>query len=154
MNGSDIGLIGLAVMGQNLVLNMERNGYRVSVFNRTPERTDEFVKGPAAGKNIAAAYSIDEFVSSLNQPRRIMIMVKSGAPVDTVIEQLKPHLDLGDLIIDGGNSFFRDTERRSEALAVSGLSFLGVGISGGVEGALWGPSIMPGGQLQAYELVE
>ena len=154
MNGSDIGLIGLAVMGQNLVLNMERNGYRVSVFNRTPERTDEFVKGPASGKNITAAYSLEEFVDSLKQPRRIMIMVKSGAPVDTVIDQLKPHLDLGDLIIDGGNSFFRDTERRSEALAASGLSFLGVGISGGEEGALWGPSIMPGGQSQAYAHVE
>ena len=154
MNESDIGLIGLAVMGQNLVLNMERNGYRVSVFNRTSERTDEFVEGPAVGKNIAATYSIEELVSSIKKPRRVMMMVKSGSPVDAVIEQLKPHLNEGDLIIDGGNSFFRDTERRSEALAASGLSYLGVGISGGEEGALWGPSIMPGGQLQAYTHVE
>ena len=154
MSENDIGLIGLAVMGQNLVLNMERNGYRVSVFNRTPERTNEFTGGAAAGKNIAATFSVEEFVNSLEQPRKIMIMVKSGAPVDAVIEQLKPHLEVGDLIIDGGNSFFRDTERRSEDLATSELKYLGVGISGGEEGALWGPSIMPGGQLQAYEHVE
>jgi len=154
MSASDIGLIGLAVMGQNLVINMERNGYRVSVYNRSAERTQKFIAGPAAHKNIADYYSIAEFVGSLNRPRRMMIMVKSGAPVDVVIEQLKPHLDLGDLIIDGGNSYFKDTERRTEELEALGLGYLGVGISGGEEGALWGPSIMPGGQLAAYQHVE
>ena len=154
MSGSDIGLIGLAVMGQNLVLNMERNGYQISVYNRTAERTKEFIDGTATGKNIVATYSIEEFVETLKQPRRIMAMVKSGAPVDAVIEQLKPHLDPGDLIIDGGNSFFKDTERRTQALEAQGLGYLGVGISGGEEGALWGPSIMPGGQSQAYAHVE
>ena len=154
MSESDIGLIGLAVMGQNLVLNMERNGYQVSVFNRTSERTDDFIKGPAAGKNITATYSIEELVGSIKKPRKVMMMVKSGAPVDAVIEQLTPYLEGGDLIIDGGNSFFRDTERRSQALEAPGLNYLGVGISGGEEGALWGPSIMPGGHLQAYTHVE
>ena len=154
MSRSDIGLIGLAVMGQNLVLNMARNGYQVSVYNRTAERTKEFIDGSATGKNIVPTYSIGEFIETLKQPRRIMIMVKSGLPVDTVIEQLKPHLDPGDLIIDGGNSFFKDTERRTQALEAQGLGYLGVGISGGEEGALWGPSIMPGGQSQAYTHVE
>ena len=154
MSASDIGLIGLAVMGQNLVLNMERNGYQVSVYNRTEERTKEFMDGSATGKNIIPAYSIEEFIETLSQPRRIMIMVKSGAPVDAVIEQLKPYLDPGDLLIDGGNSFFKDTERRTQALEALGFSYLGVGISGGEEGALWGPSIMPGGQSQAYAHVE
>jgi len=154
MSASDIGLIGLAVMGQNLVLNMERNGYQVSVYNRTEERTKEFMDGSATGKNIIPAYSIEEFIETLSQPRRIMIMVKSGAPVDAVIEQLKPYLDPGDLLIDGGNSFFKDNERRTPALEALGFSYLGVGISGGEEGALWGPSIMPGGQSQAYAHVE
>ena len=154
MSRSDIGLIGLAVMGQNLVLNMARNGYQVSVYNRTAERTKEFIDGSATGKNIVPTYSIGEYIETLKQPRRIMIMVKSGLPVDTVIEQLKPHLDPGDLIIDGGNSFFKDTERRTQALEAQGLGYLGVGISGGEEGALWGPSIMPGGQSQAYAYVE
>jgi 6-phosphogluconate dehydrogenase len=154
MSASDIGLIGLAVMGQNLVLNMERNGYQVSVYNRTEERTKEFMDGSASGKNIIPAYSIEEFIETLSQPRRIMIMVKSGAPVDAVIEQLKPYLDPGDLLIDGGNSYFKDTEHRTQALEALGFSYLGVGISGGEEGALWGPSIMPGGQSQAYTHVE
>jgi len=154
MSGNDIGLIGLAVMGQNLVLNMGRNGYQVSVFNRTAERTKEFIDGAATGKNIIPTYSIEEFIKTLKHPRRIMIMVKSGSPVDTVIEQLKPHLDPGDLIIDGGNSFFKDTERRTQALEAQGFGYLGVGISGGEEGALWGPSIMPGGQSHAYAHVE
>ncbi len=154
MNQCDIGLIGLAVMGQNLVLNMERNHYRVAVFNRTAARTDEFLVGPAKGKNIYAAYSLKEFIDALKKPRKIIIMVQAGAPVDAMIAQLKPLVEPGDLIIDGGNSFYRDTERRSEELNQDGINFLGVGVSGGEEGALWGPSIMPGGQKEAYALVE
>ena len=150
----ELALIGLAVMGQNLVLNMERNGYRVAVYNRTGAKTQEFMAGPAAGKNIVAAYSIEDMVDLVKKPRRIMIMVQAGAPVDAVIAQLKPYLDLGDLIIDGGNSFYRDTERRSIDLEKDGINFMGVGISGGEEGALWGPSIMPGGQPSAYTLIQ
>ena len=147
-------MIGLAVMGQNLVLNMERHGYRVAVYNRTAAKTQEFMDGPAAGKNIFAAFTLEELVASLKKPRTVMTMVQAGAPVDAVIAQLKPLLGPGDLIVDGGNSFYRDTERRSEQLAKAGLNFLGVGISGGEEGALKGPSIMPGGQPQAYSRVE
>ena len=154
MTDTDIGLIGLAVMGQNLVLNMERNGYQVGVFNRTAETTRAYINGPASGKNIHPSYTISEFVDSLKKPRAVMLMVKSGNPVEAVIEQLKPYLEPGDLVIDGGNSFYRDTERRSEALARQGINFMGVGISGGEEGALWGPSIMPGGQREAYKRVE
>ncbi|MFQ5595388.1 MAG: decarboxylating NADP(+)-dependent phosphogluconate dehydrogenase, partial [Anaerolineae bacterium] len=154
MGQHDIGLIGLAVMGQNLVLNMERKGFRVAVYNRTGSKTTAFVEGPAAGKNITATYEIADFVDALKKPRAIMLMVKSGWPVDAFIEKLKPHLEAGDLVIDGGNSFFRDTERRSEELAADGVQYLGVGISGGEEGALWGPSIMPGGQRGAYARVE
>jgi 6-phosphogluconate dehydrogenase len=150
----DIGLIGLAVMGQNLVLNMERNGYRVAVFNRTAVKTQEFMDGPAAGKNIQPAGTISEFVAQLKRPRKMIIMVKAGPPVDEVIAELKPHLEQGDLVIDGGNSFFHDSERRAQDLEKAGLRFLGVGISGGEEGALWGPSIMPGGQREAYDLVQ
>jgi 6-phosphogluconate dehydrogenase len=152
--GNEIGLIGLAVMGQNLVLNMERHGFRVGVFNRTTEVTRSFVEGTASGKNIQGYSSVEELIASLRKPRAVMLMVKAGNPVDAVIEQLKPHLDSGDLIIDGGNSFFLDTERRSEDLAQEEINFIGVGISGGEEGALWGPSIMPGGQREAYERVE
>ncbi len=151
---NEIGLIGLAVMGQNLVLNMERNGFRVGVFNRTTEVTRSFVEGTASGKNIQGYSSVEELISSLRKPRVVMLMVKAGNPVDAVIEQLKPHLEPGDLIIDGGNSFFRDTERRSEDLAREEINFIGAGISGGEEGALWGPSIMPGGQREAYERVK
>ncbi|MFQ5340670.1 MAG: NADP-dependent phosphogluconate dehydrogenase, partial [Anaerolineae bacterium] len=154
MEQHDIGLIGLAVMGQNLVLNMERNGFGVAVFNRTGSKTTAFVEGPAAGKNVTATYEIADFVGALKKPRIVMIMVKAGWPVDAFIEKLKPHLEPGDLIIDGGNSFFRDTERRSEELAADGIQYLGVGISGGEEGALWGPSIMPGGHQEAYARVE
>jgi 6-phosphogluconate dehydrogenase len=154
MSQCDLGLIGLAVMGQNLVLNMERNGFHVAVFNRTAARTQEFMNGPAAGKNIQPSYSLQDFVKSLKKPRVAILMVQAGAPVDSMIDQVKPLLEPGDLIIDGGNSFYRDTERRSEALAPAGLNFLGVGISGGEEGALWGPSIMPGGQPEAYGRVK
>jgi len=154
MTKNDIGLIGLAVMGQNLVLNMARNGFSVSVYNRTSSKMQKFIEGPAAGKAITATYSPEEFVASLKRPRKIMIMVKAGWPVDAVIKQLAPFLEPGDLIIDGGNSFFMDTERRSKELEAAGLLFLGTGVSGGEEGALWGPSLMPGGQKEAYELVQ
>lgn len=154
MEQNDIGLIGLAVMGQNLVLNMERNGFRVAVYNRTRSTTDTFIKGPAAGKKITAAYSLKDLCHSLRKPRKVIIMVKAGPPVDEVISELKPHLDPGDLIIDGGNSFFMDTERRSQELESEGFQYLGIGISGGEEGALWGPSIMPGGKKEVYGMVE
>jgi len=153
MKHNDIGLLGLGVMGQNLVLNMERNGFAVSVFNRTGSRTQQFIEGPAAGKNITATYSLEDMVASLKRPRKIIIMVKAGGPVDSVINQLKALLETGDIIIDGGNSFFMDTERRSRELEEAGLLFLGTGVSGGEEGALWGPSLMPGGQKEAYRQV-
>ncbi|MDY7042295.1 MAG: NAD(P)-binding domain-containing protein, partial [Chloroflexota bacterium] len=158
MSGSttkcDFGLIGLAVMGQNLVLNVERNGFSVAVYNRTAERTEEFMAERTAGKNIVAGYTIEQFVDLLEKPRKIMIMVKAGAPVDAVIEQLKPHLEPGDLLIDGGNSFFGDTERRATELEKQGILYIGTGVSGGEYGALYGPSIMPGGQKRAWEMVE
>ncbi len=145
------GLIGLGVMGQNFVLNVERNGYSVSVFNRTASTTREFLEGPAAGKRIVGTETLEEFVASLERPRRIMTLVKAGAPVDAVIQQLKPLLDTGDLIIDGGNSLFSDTERRAKELEADGIHFLGMGVSGGEEGALWGPSMMPGGTRRAWD---
>lgn len=154
MMRQDFGLIGLAVMGQNLALNIERNGFSVAVYNRTAGRTREFVEKRARGKKILPTYSIEEFVQSLATPRKIMIMVKAGEPVDALIEQLKPYLQPGDLIIDGGNSFFEDTERRAKDLHGLGLLYVGMGISGGEYGALWGPSLMPGGQREAFEMVE
>ena len=150
---ADIGLVGLAVMGQNLVLNMESRGYTVAVYNRTGERTREFMEQRAAGRKIVAGYDIDEFLGALKKPRAIMIMVKAGRPVDQVIEQLEPHLEKGDILIDGGNSFFQDTIRRTRELESRGLRYIGTGVSGGEEGALHGPSIMPGGTKQAYEQV-
>jgi 6-phosphogluconate dehydrogenase len=153
MNSSDIGLIGLAVMGENLVLNMESKGFRVSVFNRTTEVTEKFAANRGAGKNIVATKSIEEFVASLAKPRKIMIMVKAGAAVDAVIDQLLPHLDKGDVVIDGGNSLYSDTQRREAALSAKGLNYLGIGVSGGEEGALKGPSLMPGGTKEAWEIV-
>jgi len=153
MNSSDIGLIGLAVMGENLVLNMESKGFQVSVFNRTTEVTEKFAANRGAGKNIVAAKTIEEFVASLAKPRKIMIMVKAGAAVDAVINQLLPHLDKGDVVIDGGNSLYSDTQRREEALSAKGLNYLGIGVSGGEEGALKGPSLMPGGTKNAWEIV-
>jgi len=154
MEQNDFGLIGLAVMGQNLVLNMERNGYHVAVYNRTASTTTDFIEGTASEKNITGTYSLKEFIASLKRPRKIMIMVKAGSPVDAVIDQLKEYLEAGDLIIDGGNSFFKDSERRSKMLAPDRILFLGTGVSGGEAGALMGPSIMPGGQPEAYELVK
>ncbi|MFQ6048234.1 MAG: decarboxylating NADP(+)-dependent phosphogluconate dehydrogenase [Phycisphaerae bacterium] len=153
MGKQQIGLIGLAVMGENLVLNMERNGFGVSVFNRTLEKVTRFVEGRARGKNVLGTYSIEQLVESLERPRRIMLMVKAGPAVDAFIDKLVPHLEAGDVIIDGGNSYFMDTIRRNRSLAEHGILYIGTGISGGEEGALWGPSIMPGGQRQAYEAV-
>ncbi len=153
MNKCDIGLIGLAVMGQNLVLNMEDHGYCVAVFNRTASRTQEFMEKRAQGRRIVATYDLKEFVAALEKPRIVMLMVKAGRPVDAFIEKLVPLLEPGDIIIDGGNSFFKDTERRSQELAEKGIHFLGVGISGGEWGARHGPSIMPGGPKEAYERV-
>lgn len=148
------GLIGLAVMGENLALNVERNGFSVAVYNRTSSVTEEFMKTRAKGKNFVAAYSLPEFVQALERPRKILIMVKAGAPVDAVIDQLKPLLDEGDMIIDGGNSLYEDTERRVKALESTGLRFIGMGVSGGEEGALNGPSLMPGGTEAAYREIE
>jgi 6-phosphogluconate dehydrogenase len=150
----DIGLIGLAVMGQNLVLNMERNGFRVAVYNRTKTAMDGFMKEKAAGKNIKAAYSLKDLATLLKKPRKILLMVKAGLPVDEMIQQLKTFLEPGDLMIDGGNSFFQDTERRSKEVESEGYLYIGTGISGGEEGALKGPSIMPGGSPEAYALIE
>ncbi len=154
MANCDFGLIGMGTMGQNLALNIEHHGFSVAVYNRTAARTREFMEQRAVGKNIVAGYTIEEFVGLLKTPRKIMMMVKAGPPVDAVIEQLKPHLEPGDIIIDGGNSFFGDTERRGKDLAALGIHFIGTGISGGEYGALHGPSIMPGGPREAYELVE
>jgi len=150
----DIGLIGLAVMGQNLVLNMERNGFSVAVYNRTTSTMKEFIQQKAQGKNILGCETLQELVDALDKPRKVMLMVQAGAPVDAVIEQVRPLLDKGDLIIDGGNSFYKDTERRAKALAEEGINYIGTGVSGGEEGALWGPAIMPGGQREAYDMVE
>jgi len=150
----DTGLIGLAVMGQNLVLNIESRGYSVSVYNRTVSKTEEFIKERSVNKNINPAYTIEEFTGSLKRPRKIMIMVKAGKPVDDTIEALLPYLEKGDIIIDGGNSHFSDTERRYRNLDGKGILFLGTGVSGGEEGALKGPSIMPGGSMKAYEEVK
>ena len=154
MNTYPIGLIGLAVMGENLVLNMESKGFPVVVYNRTPEKTKDFAETKAKGKKILPTYSIEEFISALERPRKIMLMVKAGDPVDKVIDTLIPHLEKGDLIIDGGNSDYRDSERRAKYLGEKGFLFIGTGVSGGEEGALKGPSIMPGGQRDAYKLVE
>jgi len=153
MAKANIGLTGLAVMGQNLVLNMERNGNTVAVHNRTAQTMRDFVAAHP-GKKLVGCESLADFVAALERPRKIMVMVKAGAPVDGVIEQLIPLLDKGDLIIDGGNSFFQDTERRSKELEAKGFVFIGTGVSGGEEGALKGPSIMPGGQPEAYALVK
>lgn len=151
---ADFGLIGLAVMGQNLVLNIEDHGFSVAVFNRTVEKVDKFTQGPAKGKNIIGTHSVDEFVSKLKRPRKIMLMVKAGKPVDEFIEHLLPHLEKGDIIIDGGNSHFPDTQRRYTTLKEKGILFIGAGISGGEEGARHGPSIMPGGNQEAWHYIK
>jgi 6-phosphogluconate dehydrogenase len=148
------GLIGLAVMGENLALNIERNGFPIAVYNRTPDKTEAFMANRAQGKNVKPAYSLEEFVQSLDRPRKILIMVKAGSPVDAVMNQLKPLLQDGDMIIDGGNSLFTDTERRVTEMESTGLRFIGMGVSGGEEGALNGPSLMPGGTEAAYHEIE
>ncbi|MGP3559899.1 NADP-dependent phosphogluconate dehydrogenase [Geobacillus sp. BK01] len=152
MAKQQIGVIGLAVMGKNLALNIESRGYSVAVYNRSREKTDEFLE-EAKGKNVVGTYSIEEFVNALEKPRKILLMVKAGAPTDATIEQLKPYLEKGDILIDGGNTYFKDTQRRNKELAELGIHFIGTGVSGGEEGALKGPSIMPGGQKEAHELV-
>lgn len=150
----DIGLIGLAVMGQNLVLNMNDHGYRVAVFNRTVSKVDDFIQNEAAGTQVVGAHSIEELVAALKRPRRVMLMVKAGETVDQMIEHLLPHLEKGDIIIDGGNSHFPDTNRRTKDLAEKGILFIGTGVSGGEEGARFGPSIMPGGNPAAWPHVK
>ncbi|MGM1049972.1 6-phosphogluconate dehydrogenase [Paenibacillus uliginis N3/975] len=153
MAKQQIGVIGLAVMGKNLALNIESKGFTVSVYNRSPQKTEDLLK-EAEGKNLTGTFSIEEFVKSLETPRKILIMVQAGQATDGTIEQLLPHLDQGDIIIDGGNAYFPDTVRRSKELEAKGFRFIGAGVSGGEEGALKGPSIMPGGQKSAYELVQ
>jgi 6-phosphogluconate dehydrogenase len=153
MSKSDFGLIGLAVMGQNLVLNVESRGFQVSVYNRTTATTDEFIAAHP-GKKLVGSKTLEEFVQSLATPRKIQIMVKAGGPVDAVIEQLIPLLDQGDIIIDGGNSLYTDTERRDAYLTEKGLRFIGAGVSGGEEGARKGPSIMPGGPLSTWDVMK
>lgn len=154
MRKSDIGIIGLAVMGENLVLNMESKGFIVSVYNRTAEKVKGFVEGRGKGKNIRGAYSIEELVSQLNKPRKVMMMVKAGDAVDMLIEKLLPLLDDGDIIIDGGNSHFPDSIRRTAFVEKKGKLYIGTGVSGGEEGALKGPSMMPGGSLAAWPQVK
>ncbi|MFC2116914.1 decarboxylating NADP(+)-dependent phosphogluconate dehydrogenase, partial [Bacteroidota bacterium] len=153
-NLADIGLIGLAVMGENLVLNMESHGYTVAVYNRTTEKVDKFINGRGSGKNFIGTHSIEELVKSLKRPRKVMMLVKAGAAVDSFIEQLIPHLEPGDIIIDGGNTHYPDTNRRTKYVEEKGLLYIGTGVSGGEEGALLGPSIMPGGSPDAWPHVK
>ena len=151
---ADIGLIGLAVMGENLILNMESHGFSVAVYNRTVDKVDNFINGRAKGKNIIGCHSIEDLISNLKSPRKVMLMVKAGKPVDDFIELLIPHLKKGDIIIDGGNSHFPDTTKRTKYLESKGLLYIGTGVSGGEEGALKGPSIMPGGSTAAWSHVK
>jgi 6-phosphogluconate dehydrogenase len=154
MSGQKFGVIGLEVMGRNIALNIERNGFPIAVFNRTYSKTETFMKELAPGVNAKAAKTEQELCAMLETPRRILIMVKAGKPVDAVIDALKPHLQPGDIVIDGGNSLFTDTERRSKELEPTGIKFFGMGVSGGEEGALWGPSMMPGGDEASYKHLE
>jgi len=154
MKKADIGLIGLAVMGENLVLNMESKGFTVAVYNRTIDKVDKFMAGRGAGKNFIGCHSIAELCANLERPRKVMMLVKAGSPVDDFIEQIIPHLEPGDIIIDGGNSHFPDTIRRTKYVESKGLLFIGTGVSGGEEGALLGPSMMPGGSPAAWPAVK
>jgi 6-phosphogluconate dehydrogenase len=154
MSGQAFGIIGLEVMGRNIALNIERNGFPIAVYNRTYSKTEDFIDRLAKGKNAKGAKTEQEFCAMLEKPRRILIMVKAGKPVDLVIEGLKPYLEPGDIVIDGGNSLFTDTERRFKDLAPTGIKFFGMGVSGGEEGALWGPSLMPGGDEASYKILE
>lgn len=154
MSKADIAVVGLAVMGENLILNMESKGFTVACFNRTLSKVDNFINGRAKGKNIIGCHSLEELVQNLKSPRKVMLMVKAGAAVDAFIEKILPHLEDGDIIIDGGNSHFPDTIRRTEYVEGKGKLYIGTGVSGGEEGALRGPSIMPGGSLKAWEHVK
>ena len=154
MQKADIGVIGMAVMGQNLALNMEDKGYTVSVYNRTAQRTEDFVKERCRDKTIIPTYTLEDFVNSLRRPAKILLMVKAGQPTDEFIDKLMPLLEEQAIIIDGGNSYFRDTERRRQRVEEKGIYYLGTGISGGESGALHGPSIMPGGDYEAYQQIE
>ena len=153
MSKPQIGVVGMAVMGKNLALNIESRGYSVAIYNRTGSKTEKVV-ADHSDKNLVPSYTIEDFVNSLETPRRIILMVKAGAPTDATIKSLLPHLDKGDVLIDGGNTFFQETMRRNEELDNSGINFIGMGVSGGEKGALEGPSLMPGGQKEAYDLVE
>src|SRR3984957_2421172 len=146
-----IGLIGLGVMGENLALNIERNGFPIAVFNRTKEKTEAFMAGQAAGKNVLCCLDVKDFMACLERPRKIILLVKAGEAVDEKVSHLKPYLEKGDIIIDAGNSHFKDTMRRENEWAKQNIRFIGSGVSGGEEGALNGPSLMPGGDKQAYE---
>src|SRR5438132_6794944 len=152
-NQCDIGLIGLGVMGENLVLNMESKGFSVAVFQRTNDVLEKFADGPTKGKNIQPTPTSEEFVAALKKPRIAMLMVNAGSPVDAVINQLAPLLERGDVIIDGGNSLFTDTQRRGKELEGKGIHFVGMGVSGGEEGALKGPSLMPGGSRESWDII-
>ena len=154
MDEASIGIAGLGVMGENLALNIANHGFSLVAFNRTEERTRRFLAGPAQGKPITGAFTLQEFAQKLARPRRIILMVQAGKAVDDVLAQLRPHLEPGDVVMDGGNSHFRDTQRRSKEMAAAGIHYFGVGISGGEEGALRGPSLMPGGPAEAYQLIE
>lgn len=153
MSKPQIGVVGMAIMGKNLALNIESRGYSVAIYNRTGSKTEKVV-ADHPDKNLVPSYTIEDFVNSLETPRRIILMVKAGAPTDATIKSLLPHLDKGDVLIDGGNTFFQETMRRNEELDNSGINFIGMGVSGGEKGALEGPSLMPGGQKEAYDLVE
>src|SRR3990170_8358202 len=150
----DLGLVGLAVMGENLALNIESRGYRVAVFNRTTSVVDAFIEGRAKGKKFVGCHSVEELVKNLAAPRKVMLMIKAGPAVDDFIETLIPLLSKGDVIIDGGNTHFADTERRTKYVESKGLLFVGTGVSGGEEGALKGPSLMPGGSPAAWPLIK
>ncbi len=154
MAQADIAVVGLAVMGKNLILNMESKGFTVACYNRTLEKVDDFINGQAKDKNIIGCHSVEEMVKALERPRKVMIMVKAGKPVDAFIDQVLPYLEEGDIIIDGGNSNFQDTIRRTEYVESNGKLYIGTGVSGGEEGALRGPSIMPGGSPAAWEYVK
>ena len=154
MSKQQIGVIGLAVMGKNLAMNIESRGYSVAVYNRTSSRTEEFLENEAKDRNFVGTFSIEEFVNSLEKPRKILLMVQAGKATDATIASLQPYLEKGDILIDGGNTLFEDTIRRNKMLDETGINFIGTGVSGGEEGALNGPSIMPGGQKEAYDLVE
>src|SRR6202521_5719182 len=150
----DIGLIGLAVMGQNLVLNMNDHGYKVAVFNRTVSKVDDFINNEAKGTQVVGAHTMEEFCGLLKSPRRVMIMVKAGDVVDQTIDHVLPYLEKGDIIIDGGNSLYTDSNRRTKDLGAKGFRYIGTGVSGGEEGARFGPSIMPGGDPAAWPAVK